>query len=133
MRYGLCRFGIPKMPSPVTLISSEPENADDKVKIVNGAKKVFSQVQKILDDISDFENVTLDHVLEASGVTMEEYIDALSISKNGHSVVLQRKLLEMNINNYNPAVLRAWRTIMDIQFILDAYACVMYVTYMLCM
>ena len=128
LRYGLCRFGIPKMPSPVTLISSEPEDADDKVKIVIGAKKVFSQVQKILDEISDFENVTLDHVLEASGVTMEEYIDALSISKNGHSVVLQRKLLEMNINNYNPAVLRAWRANMDIQFILDAYACVMYVT-----
>ena len=128
LRYGLCRFGIPKMPSPVTLISSEPENADDKVKIVNGAKQVFSQVQKILDEISDFENVTLDHVLEASRVTMEEYIGALNVSKNGHSVVLQRKLQEMNINNYNPAVLRAWRANMDIQFILDAYACVVYVT-----
>ena len=46
LRYGLCRFGIPKMPSPVSLISSEPENPDDKVKIVNGAKKVFSKVQK---------------------------------------------------------------------------------------
>ena len=34
----------------------------------------------------------------------------------------------MNINNYNPAVLRAWRANMDIQFILDAYACVMYMT-----
>ena len=128
LRYGLCRFGIPKMPSPMTLISSEPENPDDKVKIVNGAKEVFSRVQKILDEIPDFENVTLEHVLEASGVTMEEYIDALEVSKNGHSVVLQRKLQEMNINNYNPAVLRAWRANMDIQFILDAYACVMYVT-----
>ena len=128
LRYGLCRFGIPKMPSPLTLISSEPENDNDKVKIVNGAKQVFSQVQKILDEISDFENVTLDHVLEASRVTMEEYIGALNVSKNGHSVVLQRKLQEMNINNYNPAVLRAWRANMDIQFILDAYACVVYVT-----
>ena len=128
LRYGLCRFGIPKMPSPVTLISSEPENTDDKVKIVNGAKDVFSRVQKILDEITDFENVTLEHVLEASGITMEEYIDALEVSKNGHSVVLRRKLLEMNINNYNPAVLRAWRANMDIQFILHAYACVMYVT-----
>ena len=128
LRYGLCRFGIPKMPSPVTLISSEPENPDDKVKIVNGAKKVFLKVQKILDEISDFENVNLDHVLDASGVTMDEYIDALNISKNVHSVVLQRKLQEMNINNYNPAVLRALRANMDIQFILDAYACVVYVT-----
>ena len=80
LRYGLCRFGIPKMPSPVTLISSEPENSDDKVKIVNGAKEVFSRVQKILDEISHFEKVTLDHVLEASGVTME-YIGALSFLK----------------------------------------------------
>ena len=91
LRYGLCRFAISKMPSPVTLISSEPENADDKLQIVNGAKEVFSRVQKILDEIPDFENVTLEHVLEASGITMKEYINALEVSKNGHSAVLQRK------------------------------------------
>ena len=34
----------------------------------------------------------------------------------------------MNINSYNPDLLRIWKANMDIQYILDAYVCVMYVT-----
>jgi hypothetical protein len=32
-----------------------------------------------------------------------------------------------NINGYNPHAMLAWQANMDIQFIVDAYACVMYV------
>ena len=41
---------------------------------------------------------------------------------------MRRTPQEMNINSYNPSILRAWKANMDIQYILDAYACVMYVT-----
>ena len=34
------------------------------------------------------------------------------------------------MNNYNPACLSAWRANMDIQFVVDVYACAVYmVTY----
>ena len=42
-------------------------------------------------------------------------------------VILKRKPSECNINNHNASVMLAWQANMDIQYVLDAYACVMYV------
>ena len=127
LRYGSCRFGIPKMPSPQTLISSEPET-DNKTELVCAAKKVFSKKQKTLDAMESTEDVTLDEVLDNSEIPFDRDLEALKTSKNGHSVVLRRNPSEININSYNPDLLRIWKANMDIQYILDAYACVMYVT-----
>ena len=55
------------------------------------------------------------------------YIDALEVSTNSNVVVLKREPGECCINNYNPSVMLAWQANMDIQFVLNAYACVMYV------
>ena len=55
-------------------------------------------------------------------------MNALKISQSGNTLVLKRNSNEMHINSYNPDILRIWQANMDIQFILDAYACVMYVT-----
>ena len=45
---------------------------------------------------------------------------------------MQRKPSECWINTYNPNVIRVWRANMDLQYILDPYACVMYIaSYML--
>ena len=48
-------------------------------------------------------------------------------SLNAPTVFLKRKPNELRINNYNPACLKAWRANMDIQFVLDVYACAMYI------
>ena len=42
-------------------------------------------------------------------------------------VVLKRETCECFINNYNSSVMLAWQANMDLQFVLNAYACVMYV------
>ena len=42
-------------------------------------------------------------------------------------MVLKRKPNECNINNYNGAVTLAWQANTDIQYVLNPYACVMYV------
>ena len=49
------------------------------------------------------------------------------MSTNGHVVVLKREPNECFINNYNPSVMLAWQANMDIQFVLNAYASIMYV------
>ena len=49
-----------------------------------------------------------------------DYTQALEVSSKGNVVVLK-------VNNYNPSVMLAWQANMDIQFVLNAYACVMYV------
>ena len=42
-------------------------------------------------------------------------------------VILKRKPNECNINNYNAPVMLCWQANIDIQYVLNAYACVMYV------
>ena len=49
------------------------------------------------------------------------------MSSKGNVVLLKRETRECCINNYNVSVMLAWQANMDIQFILNAYACVMYV------
>ena len=75
---------------------------------------------------------TLEDVLEVAGVTMVAYVRGLSMYSSGNAVIMQRQVSETWINTYNPDVLRVWCANMDIQFILDPYACVMYIaSYML--
>ena len=57
----------------------------------------------------------------------DDYVKALEVTSSGTVIVLKRKPHEKNINNYNPTVMLAWQANMDVQFILNAYACVMYV------
>ena len=128
MRKGSCCFHIPKLPSPVTLISTEPQDEQDKAVKVKQANDIFKKINDIIMEIHSFENVTLQQLLQLSNVSIKDYMEALHTSKRGNTVVLKREPTEMTINNYNPAILKAWKANMDIQYILDAYACVMYVT-----
>ena len=41
--------------------------------------------------------------------------------------IFERSPNELRINNYNPTCLLAWRANMDIQYVLDVYACAMYI------
>ena len=38
---------------------------------------------------------------------------------------MKRSPNELQVNNYNPTCLLAWRANMDIQYVLDVYACAM--------
>ena len=40
---------------------------------------------------------------------------------------LKRNPNKLRINNYNPFFLSAWRANMDIQYVLDVYACAVYI------
>ena len=54
-------------------------------------------------------------------------MEALSTSKYGQSVILKRQLFEQVVNCYSLAVLKTWQANMDIQYVVDAYACVIYI------
>lgn len=46
---------------------------------------------------------------------------------NSPTIFLKREPSELRINSYNPTCFKAWRANMDIQFVLDIYACAMYI------
>ena len=113
-----CRFSFPKPPSQKTLITKfDPENTD-----VEHSGTVLKKVQKLISDGNT--DLSLTELLDKADVTETEYVDALETSCTGNIVVLQREPHECCINNYNSSVMLAN---MDIQFVLNAYACIMYV------
>ena len=96
------------------------------------AVRALAAVRKVLDDKDTPEDISMDELLLKPGVSSDMYLCGLKICSTGNSVVMKRKPLESWINTYNPDVIRVWRANMDLQYILDPYACVMYITvYML--
>lgn len=127
-----CRFSFPRPLSPATLIA-RPQQIDENDRMtVAHAKDIMKKVYNSMSDWNYLKPMTLDGVLKASGVSQELYIDALKVSTKRKNIILKRDVSECNINNYNPIIMSTWRANMDIQYILDPYACVAYVTSYLC-
>ena len=89
--------------------------------LINFLKKV----RKVLLECDD--NASLNDVLSKAKVDKEKYVEELEVANNGIVVVLKCEPNEQNINNYNDSVMLAWQANHDIQYVLNAYACVMYV------
>ena len=120
-RHNSCRFSFPKPPSPNTLIA-EPQLDPDVVK---QAQTVLAKVHKVIAD--GHTDKSLDEILVLASVTLDEYTEALEVSNKGNVVLLKREPSECMVNNYNGPVMLAWQANMDLQYVLNAYACIMYV------
>ena len=86
---------------------------------------MLKKVQKVIAEGN--ADLSLTELLDRADVTETEYVDALETSCTGNIIVLHREPHECCINNYNSSVMLAWQANMDIQFVLNAYACIMYV------
>ena len=80
-----------------------------------------------MNDMKEGDNISFDQLLTNLKVTENNYILAIRSSLVSPTIFLKRQPNELRINNYNPACLAAWRANMDIQFLLDVYACAMYI------
>ena len=115
-----CRFKFPHPPSKNTLITNPTTDHNS-----NDASKILAKVRKILVDGTT--DVSLTELLRLAEVDPTDYSRAISYSTRGNTILLKREPSECNVNNYNAALLKAWGANMDIQYVLNAYACVMYV------
>ncbi|XP_071142082.1 uncharacterized protein [Mytilus edulis] len=126
-----CRFNFPRPPSEKTFISRRKSLADPSIKkspqqMKDFAKSVLNQLWTVLQD-EHLENITTQNLFQAAGITQKEFEDASNILTKRNSVTLQRSPSDVWINQYNPDLLRCWNANMDIQFITDVYACVVYI------
>ena len=117
-----CRFNYPQPPMQETriLYPLESDMDEDKVK---GLKQTWKSINKCLDDAKEGIDVSFDQLLLDLNVTKEDYILAIRSSIKTSTIFLKRSPNELRVHNYNSACLSAWRASMDIQFVLDAYAC----------
>ena len=132
----ICRFSFPRLPSDETLIAKPlSENLMGKKMCeekIHDAKNILDKVSKKLAEMSneDLTKFSLKDILKHPDVNIssEAYHDALAISTRGSMIILKRRPDEMWVNNYNPIFLKAWQANMDIQFCMDSYAIITYIT-----
>ena len=136
MKDGSCRFSFPKTPCERTIVargpSSRPIELAEEVGAA-GATDIMKEVRLLLETYlkDDPECIPpFSVILERLAVTREmyEWVVFATVGKDRTKLCLKRTTQEMMINVYCPAVLKYWKANMDIQFVLDAYACVVYIT-----
>ncbi|XP_078621306.1 uncharacterized protein LOC144887780 [Branchiostoma floridae x Branchiostoma japonicum] len=126
---GGCRFKFPHQPSKETVIARPDQ--EELIDVQKKQKEVLSKVRSVMDDKNIPEDISLQNLLQKADVSPDAYEQALKVAKS-EKIILQRHPSERNINQYNPKILATWRANMDLQFILDPYSCIMYITsYML--
>ncbi|CAH1232472.1 PIF1 [Branchiostoma lanceolatum] len=133
-RAGSCRFKFPHPPSMETIIARQPceENPAAVAKELKMKEDLLRKVRTIMEDKNTPQDISLEHLLRRAKVDPQEYKQALKLTKSREQIILRRNPSETDINQYNPKILKLWRANMDIQFILDPYSCIMYITsYML--
>ena len=123
-----CRFQFPRPPVRQTTAANPSDPPSKEMEELY--LETLAAVQKELNKLEVMEDVSLDILLQHAQVTGSVYMEALKWIKtrNGQPVVLlKRKPKEININNYNTILMNAWQANLDVQFITNVYACVMYV------
>ena len=117
-----CGFNYPQPPmkQTMTLYPLDEDTPESEIKL---HKDNWKSIKTYLDEIKDDEVIPFDQVLLKLNITEENYLYAIRSSVNTPTIFLKRNHNEIRINNYNRACLSAWRANMDIQFVLDVYAC----------
>ena len=131
-----CRFNYPKYPSPETLVTRPiRETGKEREKKIKKMNTILAKVKEVMLDDEILEEILeevpknstdfktdrkerINLLLKKAGVNLEDYIEALQVSKIGYSIVLQRDIDELYQNPFNVEWLRAWNGNMDIQICL---------------
>ena len=116
----VCRFGIPFPPMRETVIMQPYPGEDYSVHEEN-----YRIVQEHLNKLE--EDISLDEFLKRVGLNEEDYMKAVQASVKSEKIFLKRRPIENRINPYMKDLLDVWKANHDIQYILDAYACAMYI------
>ncbi|XP_038139885.1 uncharacterized protein LOC119782800 [Cyprinodon tularosa] len=151
----VCRFNFPRPPSSRTFIcrgekyqdtvkkcQCNLDETDTTLKCVCSAKKadelmesdmantILTKVKNaLLDENSTYS--TVEDMFEGLGINQRLFEMAYKRCSRKTVVVLKRGMNEIWINQYSKPLLKAWNANIDIQYVVDAYACSVYIiTYM---
>ena len=122
LEQNICRFGYRKYPFPETIIV-EPcrYSGDEREKKFQKWSEILSKVKEVIENdeiiagiMSKYNKANetkeeylanrkkrIEEVLTIAEVTMPDYEQALSTSRAGYSVVLERDIDETDVNSYN--------------------------------
>lgn len=124
-----CRFGAPFFPMRITRILaplSEDETAALTKEKTDEMKDVIKRLHNLLND-NPSEIESFDQMLELVGCSEDDYIEAIRSQLKSSKILLKRQPKDCRLNAFSPKILSLMRSNMDIQFVLDPYACIGYI------
>lgn len=121
----ICRFNFPLPPMSRTQILEPLQDAEKEKypKIVDEYERIAS----LLNEMKTGFDMSFSEFLCKLEISEEMYIMALRSSLKSPKVFLKRDVSEIRVNSYNEMILKCWQANIDVQFILDAYACAAYI------
>ena len=133
-----CRFHFPRPPSNRTFIcqpgnpiegdENDPGYEEAMEQLLQEEKKAKDSLKQVWELLADSdEEAEWNDILQQAGISQDEFEKYLSKVSQKQTVYLKRRVQDQWINNYNPDLIRCWNGNMDIQYVLDAYACAMYI------
>ena len=123
----VCRFNFPVPPMPETMILTPFDCSyfdEQNKKII---KQNAEKINELLDNMKYGENISFEDFLNKLQLTEDNYILAIRYTLKRDTLFLNRQPSEIRINIYNTNLLKPWRANMDIQYVLDPYACATYI------
>ena len=123
----ICRFNFPLPPLPRTMILKPLDESSFDEEQTNNIKANADKIKGLLDNMKYGNDISFEDFLQRLQLTEENYILAVRFTLKRDTLLLKRTPSEMRINSYNTDLLKAWRANMDIQFVLDSYACATYI------
>lgn len=124
-----CRFGAPFFPMRSTKILmpfSDAETTSESENIKEARKNLLNKIQNLLNN--DAASIaSFDEMLQILGCTDAEYIEAIRSQLKSNKIFVKRHPKDCRINQYSAKILQLMKSNMDIQFVLDPYACIGYI------
>ncbi|CAM4800160.1 unnamed protein product [Rotaria magnacalcarata] len=126
----MCRFGFPRPVARRTFIC-EPlkiDNDDNKQHIKNIKKNLteMNATMNVLEKEKILSWSDFDNLLTKYNWSYDDYESALRLIHTRTIMIHKREPNARWVNQYNEEILRVWNANMDIQFVLDPYACAKY-------
>ena len=93
---------------------------------MENTKSVLQTVQNT-HTTADLHIISTHHFLQNINLDVETYMDALKISKRGPDVILQQNPQDVFINACNLDILPLWGGNVDLQYVINEIATVIYI------
>ncbi|KAK7891183.1 hypothetical protein WMY93_023146 [Mugilogobius chulae] len=141
----VCRFNFPRPVSERTFITRRKEKPkcpkcqgqeENAECICSQYEQTFMKEEKAMEILAAVKEALLNKDNSVSniqqlfghvGINQEIWEKALKSVENRTQIILERDVNEVWINPYNPYLLKCWNANMDIQYITDVYACIVYI------
>ena len=125
--HNICRFNFPLPPMPKTTILTPLDHMPPETSEPEHIKKNYHNIQILLNEMKHGHDMTFDDFVKVLDIDQSSYILAIRYSLKRQTLFLRRTPKEIRINNYNHNLLAAWQANMDLQYVLDPYACAVYI------